>query len=250
MPGAPAAAFENRYRRLSIFDPEARKAIVEIYEDLGKSAIFDGILFHDDATLSDYEDASPAALKFYADHWQLPASVQEIRQSDALRATWSKDKTAYIDAFTVTLADTLRQYQPTLFTARNLYAQPVLNPDSEEWYAQNLQQFLHTYDYTVIMAMPYMEGAADPDKWLAQLFGKVQAIPGALNKTIFELQSKDWKTGRPIDTNVLAAQMKKLHVEGARNYGYYPDDLQTDSPNEVIIKSVLSVEATLPVKPK
>lgn len=35
-------------------------------KDLAKSATFDGILFHDDATLSDYEDASPDAMKAYA----------------------------------------------------------------------------------------------------------------------------------------------------------------------------------------
>jgi len=250
MPGAPASASVDRYRRLSIFDPAARQAIQEIYEDLGKSAIFDGILFHDDATLSDYEDASPVALQFYHDNWQLPASVQEIRQSDELRNLWTKHKTAYIDAFTMTLADTLRQYQPMLVTARNIYAQPVLDPDAEEWYAQDMHAFLKTYDYTVIMAMPYMEGAADPDRWLTQLFSKVKAIPGALDRTVFELQSKNWKTNEPIDSKLLARQMKKLHLQGVRNFGYYPDDFQTDTPNEAIIKSVLSVESNLPVKQK
>lgn len=51
------------YIRLSPFSPEARQTIREIYEDLAKSSSFNGILFHDDVTLSDYEDASPDALK-------------------------------------------------------------------------------------------------------------------------------------------------------------------------------------------
>lgn len=54
------------YIRLSPFSPEARQTIREIYEDLAKSSSFNGILFHDDVTLSDYEDASPDALKAYA----------------------------------------------------------------------------------------------------------------------------------------------------------------------------------------
>src|SRR6185369_12269860 len=40
MPGAPEAAKARRYRRLSPFDPLARRTITEIYEDLGKHAVF------------------------------------------------------------------------------------------------------------------------------------------------------------------------------------------------------------------
>jgi biofilm PGA synthesis lipoprotein PgaB len=40
--------------------------IGEIYEDLARNNAIDGVLYHDDALLSDFEDASPAALKAYA----------------------------------------------------------------------------------------------------------------------------------------------------------------------------------------
>jgi len=245
MQGAPAAASQGRYHRLSLFDPLVRKTITEIYEDLGKSALFSGILFHDDATLSDYEDASPVALKFYRDQWDLPDSVEAIRKSPELRQRWAEKKAAYIDAFTITLANKLREYQPALLTARNLYAQPVLDPLSEEWYAQNFQSFLATYDFTAVMAMPYMEGTQDAGKWLDQLMGKVQAVPGALNKTVFELQSRDWKTNQPIPAPILAAQLRQLHLAGARNFGYYPDDFHANMPEEDIIKPVISVETNL-----
>lgn len=245
MQGAPAEASMNRYHRLSIFDPLVRKNIIEIYDDLGKSAMFSGVLFHDDATLSDYEDANPAALDYYQKYWQLPDSIQAIRSSPQMMQRWTEKKTAYIDAFTVTLADTLREYQQTLFTARNLYAQVVLNPASEEWFAQSLPNFLATYDFTAIMAMPYMEGAADPEKWLEQLRQEVQDIPGALDKTVFELQSRDWKTNQPIPTKTLAKQMRQLHLKGVRNFGYYPDDFNTNMPEEELIKPVISVQTTL-----
>ena len=247
MPDAPAAASENRYHRLSIFDPQVRRTVLEIYEDLGKSGIFNGVLFHDDATLSDYEDASPAALNYYHDNWNLPASISEIRQSPELRQRWSADKTAFITAFTLTLADKLRSYQPLLLTARNLYAQPALNPASEEWYAQTLSSFLASYDFTALMAMPYMEGATNPDQWLAQLLEKVRAVPGALDKTVFELQSRDWKTDQPVPSATLAAQLRWLHLNGVRNFGYYPDDFQANVPEEAIIKPVISVQTNVPV---
>ena len=250
MPDAPAAAAVNRYHRLSIFDPLVQKTITEIYEDLGKAAIFNGVLFHDDATLSDFEDANPAALKTYHDEWQLPDSISDIRNSSEMRQRWMEHKTAYIDAFTMHLAATLRAYQPTLHTARNLYAQPVLNPASEEWYAQSLPRFLANYDFTAVMAMPYMEGASDPEGWLRTLFEKIHSIPGALDKTVFELQSRDWKTNQAIPADTLAAQMRSLHLQGARNFGYYPDDFQANVPNEDIIKPEISVETNVPIPVK
>lgn len=247
MAGAPASASQNRYLRLSPFDPVARKAITEIYEDLGKHAIFAGVLFHDDATLSDYEDASPAALAVYRDQWKLNGSLQDIRNNPQARRTWATRKTAYLSEFTLHLADTLRIYQPALQTARNLYAQPVLHPEAEDWFAQTLPNFLATYDYTAIMAMPYMEGAAEPTVWLDQLISKVRQTPNALRTTVFELQSRDWKTGKPIPSNILAAQLRQLHSAGARNLGYYPDDFHANQPEEHIIKPEISVE-THPVR--
>jgi biofilm PGA synthesis lipoprotein PgaB len=247
MQGAPQAAHRGRYHRLSLFDPLARRTVAEIYEDLGKHAVFTGVLFHDDATLSDYEDASPAALRFYRDQWQFPATLEAIRSDADLRRRWTEKKTAYINQFTVSLADILRQYHPALLTARNLYAQPALQPESQDWFAQTLPSFLELYDFTAVMAMPYMEGAADPRKWLGNLVDKVKATPGALQKTVFELQSRDWKNNKPIPAETLAAQWRQLRLAGARHWGYYPDDFHKNQPDESVIKPAISVE-TFPVR--
>lgn len=247
IPGAPASASQNRYLRLSPFDPLARQTITEIYEDLGKNAPFFGVLFHDDATLSDYEDASPAALAVYREQWHLNGSLEDIRNDPQARRLWAQKKTAYITDFTLHLARTLRNYQPALATARNLYAQPVLNPDSEEWFAQTLPNFLASYDYTAIMAMPYMEGADDPSAWLAQLITTVKQTPNALRTTVFELQSRDWRTNTAIPTKTLAAQIRQLRLAGARGIGYYPDDFHANQPEEDLIKPEISVE-THPVQ--
>jgi biofilm PGA synthesis lipoprotein PgaB len=243
MPGAPQAASERRRHRLSPFDPAARKAVTEIYEDIGKNAVIAGVLFDEDATLSDYEDASPAALRFYREQWQLPDSVDAIRRDPVLRRRWMEKKTAYINEFTLSLANTVRQYNPALLTARVLHPRPVLEPQSEEWFAQSLPGFLAAYDFTVVTAMPYMEGADDPVQWLGQLLDKVKATPGALPRTIFQLQSRDWKTGKPIPAKTLAEQLRQLHLGGAPNFGYYPDDFRANQPDESVIKPVISVES-------
>jgi biofilm PGA synthesis lipoprotein PgaB len=239
--GPPAAA-RDRYHRLSLFDPLVRKTISEIYDDLGTRAVFSGVLFHDDATLSNDEDASPAALSAYRDQWQLPASVEAIRKDAGLRKRWTQHKTTYINDFTLHLANVLRQHHPSLLTARNLYAKPVLEPESEDWFAQSFPGFLKLYDFTAIMAMPYMEGASSPGKWLDQLVSKVKTTPGALDKTVFELQSRDWKSGKPVPAETLAAHWRRLHLAGARHWGYYPDDFLKNQPEESTIKPAISAE--------
>lgn len=243
MPGASDKAGAGRYHRLSVFDPAARQTVTQVYEDLGKNAVFDGVLFHDDATLSDYEDASAAAIKVYHEEWQLPASLQAIRNDPAMRLRWTTNKTTYLNNFTVSLATTLRLYHPQLKTARNLYAQPLLNPTSEDWYAQSFTSFLSAYDYTAVMAMPYMEGAENPMQWLEQLISKVRSVPDGLNRTVFELQSQNWATGKPVPAADLAAQLRRLNLLGARHFGYYPDDFHQNHPDEDIIRPVISVRS-------
>lgn len=69
-----------------------------------------------------------------------------------------------------------------MMTARNLYAQPVMEETAEHWYAQSLPKFLASYDYTALMAMPFMEASATPDRWLTQLYQKVAAQPLGIQK--------------------------------------------------------------------
>jgi biofilm PGA synthesis lipoprotein PgaB len=217
------------YIRLSPFDPQARQLVTELYDDLARHALFDGLLFHDDATLTDFEDDSAPARLVYRS-WGLPEQVQAIRHDPAAFKRWTARKTAYLTDFSLKLAEHVRAWQPRLKTARNLYASVALEPESEAWFAQSLPDFLAHYDYTAVMAMPYMEGAAEPLPWLRELAAKVAAQPDGLAKTVFELQAVDWRNGRPISGHTLAAQMDTLLNAGARSYGYYPDDFPSDRP--------------------
>jgi len=237
-PDAPKSA---RYRRLSPFSAEAREAIGEIYEDLARHARFDGLLFHDDATFDDFEDASAPALQAYADQG-LPASIDAIRADPQAQARWTAYKSEVLVAFTRELAERARRHQGLLKTARNLYALPALKPETESWFAQSLPAFLEAYDYTAIMAMPYMEGAERPDAWLGTLVQKVKAQPRGLARTVFELQSTDWNTRKPVPTPTLARQLQLLQRLGAVNIGYYPDDFIVDHPALAGIKPALSLQ--------
>jgi|TARA_A100001391_G_scaffold205463_1_gene207161 biofilm PGA synthesis lipoprotein PgaB len=223
-----------QYRRLSPFDARARQQIIEIYEDLAGHAQFDGILFHDDAVLGDFEDASSAALKAYQQAG-LPPSIETLHSDPALMQRWTRFKTETLNQFTVELANRVSAVRGShIKTARNIFAMPILAPESEAWFAQNLDDFLALYDYTAPMAMPYMEGIS-PEKaeeWLTKLVQEVAKRPGALERTIFELQARDWsKPDTPfINGEIMASWMKTLQQAGAHHFGYYPDDFIAGHP--------------------
>ncbi|HJU49974.1 MAG TPA: poly-beta-1,6-N-acetyl-D-glucosamine N-deacetylase PgaB, partial [Pseudogulbenkiania sp.] len=233
------------YPRLTPFSPRARQVIRDIYQDLARSTPFEGLLFHDDVTLSDYEDASPMALKTYKE-WGLPTSLEEIRSNDDLLGRWTILKINTLDNFAMELANVVRQEQPGLKTARNLYATVALNPRSEVWYSQSLDNSLANYDFTAIMAMPYMENAADPMAFLHEIVDKVKEHPGAMDKVVFELQATDWRTNKLIPTQEMADTIRTLYGWGVRHVGYYPDNLHRDHPDPAVLKPVLDSKPNAP----
>jgi len=231
---------KNAYKRLSPFSAEARQIIKEIYSDLGAYTKFNGILFHDDAVLSEYEDDSVFARTVYQDQFKLADNISEINHTSKDASTLMTLKSQWLTDFTLELASELKRYQPELKTARNLYASAMLNPESERWLGQNYQNFLKHYDYTAVMAMPSMENAKDSDAWLKSLVAKAKATNNGTKKTVFELQARDWKLKRNIDTKVLSHQIQVLTKAGAIHVGYYPDDFIQNSPDMETIRPYIS----------
>lgn len=206
------------YIRLSPWDPQVRQQVTDIYEDLARYASFNGILFHDDAVLTDVDDG--------------PQST-------------TRQKSQLLIGFTHALSLAVKHIRgPQIKTARNMFALPILQPESEAWFAQNLDDFLAEYDWTVPMAMPLMESvpADESDAWLARLVKAVATRPGALDKTIFELQARDWdrKPPRAVSDSQLAQWMRVLQLNGVKNYGYYPDDFINNQPDISRIRPVFS----------
>jgi biofilm PGA synthesis lipoprotein PgaB len=236
------------YHRLSPFSPRARKAIRDIYQDLSRAGPIDGILFHDDVTLSDYEDSSRFGITQNKE-WGLPAKISDIRANDDLLGRWTILKINALDSFAKELANLVTLEQPNLLTARNLYAQVVLNPKSEVWYAQSLDNSLANYDFTAIMAMPYMEKAADPKAFMAEMVAKVKEHPGAMKHVVFELQTVDWRTDKKIPNAELAATIKSLYDAGVQHVAYYPDDSIQDHPDAAVIRPVFDSKSNMAIVP-
>jgi biofilm PGA synthesis lipoprotein PgaB len=246
MPSEKSDHVNMGYKRLSPFSPRARQAIREIYEDLASAAPFEGVLFHDDVTLSDYEDGSEFALQTYRE-WGLPPSIANIRSSDDLLGRWTILKINTLDNFAMELAGILRAQQPQLKTARNLYARVALSPRAEVWYSQALENSLVNYDFTAVMAMPYMENAADPAAFYRDLVDHIKARPGAIDKVVMELQTIDWRgTSKPISSQEIADTITSLYSMGVQHVGYYPEMLFDNHPNAAMIRKALSIKPDEP----
>ncbi|ABC32249.1 predicted xylanase/chitin deacetylase [Hahella chejuensis KCTC 2396] len=237
----------EQYLRLSPFSEKNIETIGDIYEDLSLYGKFHGILFHDDAFLGDFEDASPDALKQYAE-WGLGDSIEAIHADKDLSKRWAELKTQHLIDVTHRLAKRSARYFASdgqhLLLARNMYAQPVLNANSEAWFAQNLEAFAKAYDHVAVMAMPYMEQQKNPEQWLRKL---AQTALQRVNpdKLVFELQAKDWRDGSAIPASVLKRQMQIISAEGIKSFGYYPDDFIKGIPDINIVRPELSLNSTL-----
>lgn len=230
------------YTRLSVFQPEARNFVTEIYEDLGRYCNVDGILFHDDGILSDHEDVSPAALSFGRDIWGLPDQFEKLQSTPRMRLEWARHKTELISQFTDELANRVRNNRPGIKTVRNLYALPLLKPDSEAWYAQSFKSFLTHYDYIAIEAMPLIE-EKKRGQWLTDLVAAAAHYPEGLKKSVFGLQTVNWKTLEKIPSPIFIGQLELFKKLGVHHIGYYPDDVYLDQPRLTDLQKHFSLPA-------
>lgn len=218
------------YLRLSPYNKQNVEIIKSIYNDLSFYAKFNGILFHDDAFLTDFEGAE-------GDHAEGMVSPQ------------AKQKTQDLIQLTHQLTDALKPYflrgSYSLKTARNLYASVITNPNAEEWLAQNLKTLTDNYDTTAIMAMPYMENEQpisqqEAYQWFASLIENVKA-QAPLDKVLFEFQAVNWRTQKPIPESELIDWMTLLQKNHIYSYGYYPDNFLTNQPDLNKMKPYFSV---------
>ena len=218
------------YLRLSPYNKQNVEIIKSIYNDLSFYAKFNGILFHDDAFLTDFEGA-------------------EGNHAEGMVSPQAKQKTQDLIQLTHQLTDALKPYflrgSYSLKTARNLYASVITNPNAEEWLAQNLKTLTDNYDTTATMAMPYMENEQaisqkEAYQWFTSLIENVKA-QAPLEKVLFEFQAVNWRTQKPIPESELIDWMTLLQKNHIYSYGYYPDNFLTNQPDMSKMKPYFSV---------
>lgn len=233
----------NAYRRLSVFDPVARERIIGLYQDLAAHAAFYGVLFHDDALLDQDEYFHPAAQAWFPQRGLDLTRYADWQSDPAQRRRFTLLKTQALEAFTDTLMAAVRVYRPEARSARNVYAAPVLSPESANWFAQDLYSALQHYDHVALMAMPWMEKANDPEAWTLRLIDRLATLNNTQRqRVIIELQARDWHTDQPISATQFARQVQLWQRAGYRHFAWYPDDFIANVPEFNTLYRLLSLE--------
>jgi biofilm PGA synthesis lipoprotein PgaB len=144
--------------------------------------------------------------------------------------------------FTNSLSQGVRKYRPNALFARNLYASLMVQPEAEQWFAQDYELFLNNYEYVVVMAYPRMEGVKRPSTWLKNLVGRAKEFPRGLEKTVFKIQTYDWNREEWISNRLLLRELREILSSGGRHLAYYPDNVWEDRPSLNTIKLEMSTK--------
>ncbi len=209
------------YRRMSPFDRQGEQRLAALYRDLSRYSPVNGILFQDDLYLNDFEDISVYGQEAYQQAFGTPLSALDRNDPQAMKA-WAEVKTKRLTELSLALAAAFKENRPTACIMRDIYSEPVCSPESELWFAQNYQDCLKNYDYTVVMAYPYMDKEDAPIAFLQNVAAAVKAA-GGMEKTIIKIQSYDWDREQWLSGKLFNGQLAALRGAGVRNLGYYPD---------------------------
>lgn len=227
------AGYRYADKRVVHTDAKSSRAVAEVYEDLAFSSRFNGILFQDDTIFADFKGNLPAAAYNNPSFWQQAQARSDglISYSDQLKANVMKySYNGYTE----------------LKTARNLDAGAVLHATPRPWFMQNLAKYTANYDYTVLAVRPYDDpGIADPKaaaEWVEKVAQSVKQTGAPLQKTIFDLQAKDWRNNRMVPARDLVAWMRSLKKEGVKNIAYSPDSFTQNQPVLGIVKPAFSIK--------
>jgi len=118
----------------------------------------------------------------------------------------------------------------------------LLKLDTEEGYAQSFKSFLAHYNYVAIEAMP-VEETKKPVQWLTELVAAAAHTPEGLKKSVFELQTVNWKTLEKMPSAIFIEQLELLRKLGVHHIGYYPDDVFLDQPHLKDLQKHFSIPA-------
>ncbi|MDQ6997798.1 MAG: poly-beta-1,6-N-acetyl-D-glucosamine N-deacetylase PgaB [Mariprofundus sp.] len=230
---------QSWYKRLTPFSKDVQEKVGMLYEDLAAYSQIDGILFQDDAYLTDHEDFHPDAIHAYQAALGKSFSLKSDAEDSAAALKWGKYKTQALIDYTKGLMRIVKHIRPEIKFARNIYANMLINPQAEAWFAQNYKEFLNNYDEVIVMAYPRMEKANKPAQWLTKMVENVKAHNG-LEKTIFKLQAYDWKKKRWVGNEALLEEMRDVLVAGGVHLAYYPDNALENKPDISTIKLEMS----------
>ena len=204
-------------QKLSPYHPEVWKILEQLYEDMASHAFTYGVLFEDDASLRS-DEIGPD---------ELPEGAP--------------GRTEILFQLLGHLQNKVREYRPLSRFARNIFAPALISKEAQNYFAQDYQEYLRRYDYTVVMTYPRMEKVKNWKRWFFKLVTAAKRKRG-LDKTVFKLQAYDWQARACIPANELLNQLRWIHALGAKNLAYYPDNMYANCPNKELVRLILSTK--------
>ncbi|MBN1558058.1 MAG: tetratricopeptide repeat protein [Lentisphaerae bacterium] len=222
--GARPRPSRSLRHRLSPFSEEAQDLVMQLYGDLADAvSVVDGLVFGEDAFLTDFEDFHPDAVSQCTEALGLDV-LRPLQLSAADRAAWTKLKTLQLNALTRSLATTVRHRHPDARFGRRLFAPALHYPPSEAWLAQTYASALDLYDCVVVAAEPELEDVARVSVWLRRLVRLSAEYPDGIGKTLFSVSAYDGIRQRPVGDRVVARRVDILLEAGARHVIVGPVD--------------------------
>jgi len=219
------AGDKERYPRATPFSDTVRQTLRDMYSDLATYTFLDGVIFMDDAYLSDSEDFSPAAGQAFLANFGQPLTPEALKDARTA-AEWARIKTNLLTDMTLELSKAVLQFRPYAKFARTIYPEALTDKNARKNYAQDYQQFLASYDFTVIPATHFtVKGAPPTAQWASETAAAALREPAGKEKLIFLLQTFDWEKKRWVSDKELKETTKVLLDRGIKYFAFYPDTM-------------------------
>ena len=210
---------EGWYHRLSPFAKADLAKVNQLFRDLATNTPAAGVLLQDDLYLGEDEDVSAPAQTAYreATGRDLLTDMDDHAQTEQL----VRRRVQALDDAAAGAVDAFRDVRPGAVVMRDAYAGAVLDKDAAAWLGQDYDDYLNRYDYTVVMAYPYMDGEPDADAYLRRV-AKAVKKHGGVDRTIVKIQAYDWSDDTWVDQGTFTHQLRLLRSAGIRHLGTYP----------------------------
>ena len=130
--------------------------------------------------------------------------------------------------FTHALQASAERWWPKMVTVSQPVRATGAETASEVWFAQRLDALIGDYDFTALMAMPGWKGTGTR-KVAASAGGCVATHPKGLERTVFELQTVDWRTQKSVSDGDRTTEARRCRTRCAPSR-HYPDDVLRASP--------------------
>lgn len=208
------------YHRLSPFDQNGLNHVNKLFYELAASTQIDGILLQDDLYLNQDEDFSLPAQKDYRQKFGKDLLAVNTNSKEDL-AAFTQWKIEALDNAADGAIKAFKSVHPHAIVMRDVYAGTLLYADADNWLGQRYKDCLSKYDYTVVMAYPFMDKEEKPYEYLKKIAQVVKENQGT-SKTLVKIQTYDWDKECWLDSKIFTRQMRTLKAAGMKNLGYYP----------------------------